>query len=1223
MVPFISGYARFPHSGIFIVTSSIWGSIDREVDVLKSQGVDLISHCKRRIGTNKVCSVASKFQDSIVSSFRRQVRGGAENSQFAQLQELVGPTILSNSADRWRIMLRGGPKFSVVLIINVLAWKVSLDRLPTRLNLISRGVTVSSSSCPVCDSAPEDLSHLLFSCSMASDVYRLVCRWWNIGCPSIGSYSDWLSMVLFLIRNQLLFADKKPRKDTFFDDIVALSFLWYEKKIKFVEQPTGPALDPETANPNSIDKYYETINLEQEVACLMLSIKAFHACKQEEGQSVSSYLLKMKSYLDTLERIGYVMPNELGVSLILNSLNKDYDQFVQNYNMHSIGKTIAELHAMLKLHEKGIPKKAETLVVVAIWEGKIQKEKKKPRGQREVGHWRRNCPSYQAELKKRKNASMASTSGIFTIELYAFPNKTWVYDTSCGTHICNTLQGLRESRKLKHGALSLYMGNGMRATIEAIRSFDLIIPSGLIIVLDNCHFVPSVTMGVVSISHLVNNDMHNLYPNVSSMFNVSNKRSKHTLDSSYLWHCRLGYINKKHIDKLQYDGILQPTHNELLEKCKSCIYGKMARKPFSHQVEGAKDLVGLIHTDVCGPFRTMSREGASYFITFIDDFSHYGYVYLMKHKHEVFETFKLTPPYTPQHNGVSERRNRTLLDMVRSTMNLTTRLKSFWGYALESTARILNMVPTKKALVKRDAPDKLDPRSIKCIFVGYPKEIMDYYFYYPLENKIFVARNVEFFENILMVQEASGSHGLLESIPIHRSARIPQAPDKYSFYVDVKEYELGDLNEPPNYKAALSDPEFDKWLEAMNTEKQSMKDNQVWGLVDLPPNGRTVGSKWLFKKKTDMDGNQMDVKTAFLNGHQSKDVYMVQPEGFVDPKHPNKVCKLQRSIYGLKQASRSWNKRFDVEIKKIDFTQNPNESCVYLKSSGSNVAFLILYVDDILLMGNNVTMLQEVKSWLCKCFSMKYLGEAAYILGIKIIRNRSKWLIALSQSAYLEKILKRFWMENSKKGYTPMIEKPDYKKSQGAKTPSEVKRMQRVLYDSAIGLITYAVRSILKYLRNTKDIVLVYGAKPEAELKVSCHADATVDWKSVKQSTTAMSSTEAEYIVAAKASMEAVWMRKFIDGLGGVMLSIKRPMEMLCDNEPAIAIANDPGILKGARHFQRKYHYIREVIQECEIIPKKFHIYDNVADPFTKPMSYDKHYEHGMAIGIVPAQSLM
>ncbi|GKD68578.1 retrotransposon protein, putative, ty1-copia subclass [Tanacetum coccineum] len=441
--------------------------------------------------------------------------------------------------------------------------------------------------------------------------------------------------------------------------------------------------------------------------------------------------------------------------------------------------------------------------------------------------------------------------------------------------------------------------------------------------------------------------------------------------------------------------------------------------------------------------------------------------------------------------------------------------------------------------------------------------------------------------------------------------RIPPAPYRYGYYVDVEEYELGDLDEPHNYKVALADPESDKWLEAMNTEIQSMKDNQVWILVELHPNGRTVGSKWLFKKKTDMDGNvhtfksrlvekgytqtygiyygeifspianirairillaiaafydyeiwQIDVNTTFLNGHLSED-----------------------------QASRSWNKRFDEEIKKIGFTQNPDEPCVYLKASGSNVAFLVLYVDDILLMGNSVTMLKEVKSWLCKCFSMKDLGEAAYILGIKIIRDRSKRLIALSQSAYLEKILKKFRMENSKKGYTPMMEKPDYRKSQGVKTPTEVQRMQRVPYASAIGSIMYAVRctrpdvafaqnlcsrfqrnpgeihwtavkTILKYLRNTKDMVLVYGAKPEDELKVSF-----VDWKSAKQSTTAMSSIEVKYIAAAKASIEAVWMRKFIDGLGGVMPSNKRPMEMLCDNEPALAIASDPEILKGARHF--------------------------------------------------------
>ncbi|GJU87896.1 retrotransposon protein, putative, ty1-copia subclass [Tanacetum coccineum] len=355
------------------------------------------------------------------------------------------------------------------------------------------------------------------------------------------------------------------------------------------------------------------------------------------------------------------------------------------------------------------------------------------------------------------------------MENYIDKNHGLLY-TGCGTHICNTSQGLRESRKLKHGALSLYMGNGMRVEVEAIRSFDLILPSGLIIVLDNCHYVPTVTRGVVLISCLVKNgythtftnygisvskgnvfyfnaiprdgiyeiDMHNLYPNVSSMFNVRNESAKHALDSSYLWHFRLGHINKKRMDKLQRDGILQPTHNESLEKYKSCISRKMASKPFPHQVERAKDLLGLIHTDVCGPFRTVSREGASYFITFTDDFSRYGYIYLMKHKHEVFETFKvfqnevknqlgkkikairsdrgseymshefvnhmkscgivsqLTPPYTPQHNEVFERRNQTLLDMVRSMMNLTTLPKSFWGYALKFAACILNMVPTKK-----------------------------------------------------------------------------------------------------------------------------------------------------------------------------------------------------------------------------------------------------------------------------------------------------------------------------------------------------------------------------------------------------------------------------------------------------------------------------------------------------------------------------------------------
>ena len=138
---------------------------------------------------------------------------------------------------------------------------------------------------------------------------------------------------------------------------------------------------------------------------------------------------------------------------------------------------------------------------------------------------------------------------------------------------------------------------------------------------------------------------------------------------------------------------------------------------------------------------------------------------------------------------------------------------------------------------------------------------------------------------------------------------------------------------------------------------------------------------------------QMDVKTAFLNGFPKEELYMMQLEGCVDPKGANKVCKLQRSIYGLMQASQSWNIRFDKVIKAYGFMQTYGEACIYKKVSGSSTAFLILYVDDILFIGNDTEFLNSIKGYLNKNFSMKDLGEAAYILGIKIYRDRSRRLV--------------------------------------------------------------------------------------------------------------------------------------------------------------------------------------------------------------------------------------
>ena len=158
----------------------------------------------------------------------------------------------------------------------------------------------------------------------------------------------------------------------------------------------------------------------------------------------------------------------------------------------------------------------------------------------------------------------------------------------------------------------------------------------------------------------------------------------------------------------------------------------------------------------------------------------------------------------------------------------------------------------------------------------------------------------------------------------------------------------------------------------------------------------------------------MDVKTGFLNCDLVEDVYMTQPEGF-ESIDSHKIYKLQRSIYGLKQVSRSWNIHFDETIKEFEFIKNEDDPCVYKKVSGSAIVFLVLYVDDILLIGNNVPLLTEVKGWLSSKFSMKDMGEAAFILGIKIYRDRSRRLLGLSQSMYIDKVLKSLARRNPRR----------------------------------------------------------------------------------------------------------------------------------------------------------------------------------------------------------------
>ncbi|KAE8705435.1 hypothetical protein F3Y22_tig00110429pilonHSYRG01243 [Hibiscus syriacus] len=538
--------------------------------------------------------------------------------------------------------------------------------------------------------------------------------------------------------------------------------------------------------------------------------------------------------------------------------------------------------------------------------------------------------------------------------------------------------------------------------------------------------------------------------------------------------------------------------------------------------------------------------------------------------------------------------------------------------------------------------------------------------------------------------EEGGPSETEESIPqsqLRRSTRIRRPNPKYANAAIIEE-----ATEPETFEEASKSSE---WMTAMKEEIDALQQNQTWDIVPKIKDVKPISCKWVYKIKRRPDGSierykarlvargfsqqygldydetfspvaklttvrvllalaankdwnlwQMDVKNAFLHGELDREIYMTQPMGFQSQDHPEYVCKLRKALYGLKQAPRAWYGKIAEFLTKSGYSVTPADSSLFVKANEGKLAIVLVYVDDLIITGDDEAEILQTKENLSVRFQMKELGQLKHFLGLEVDRTHEG--IFLCQQKYAKDLLKRFGMLECKSTSTPM--EPNIKMCAHEGKDLEDATMYRQLVGSLIYLtltrpdISYAVgvmsrymqnpkkphleavRRILRYVKNTIDYGLLYKKGEDCKLVGYCDADyagdhdtrrsttgyvfklgsGTISWCSKRQPTVSLSTTEAEYRAAAMAAQESTWLIQLMNNLHQ---PVDYAIPLYCDNQSAIRLAENPVFHARTKHVEVHYHFVREKVLQEEIEMRQIKTDEQIADLFTKSLSVGK-FEH-------------
>jgi transposase InsO family protein len=531
-----------------------------------------------------------------------------------------------------------------------------------------------------------------------------------------------------------------------------------------------------------------------------------------------------------------------------------------------------------------------------------------------------------------------------------------------------------------------------------------------------------------------------------------------------------------------------------------------------------------------------------------------------------------------------------------------------------------------------------------------------------------------------------------EAIPdVRENIRVSSRVNKGSkpqYLNDYVAYSSKGNFEPKTYKQAMNCADAEKWRKAMEEEIESITRNKTWNLAELPYNKRAIGCKWVYKLKSDEFGKvcrykarlvaqgfnqkfgvdydevfapvarpatfrillsmagannycvkQFDIKTAFLNGDIEEEIYMRQPPGF---EKGTGVCKLNKSLYGLKQSARVWNKAFNDVVLKFGFVQNEIDKCLYSYRSKSDVCYLIVHVDDILVASNNENLINEFKYHLAKYFEMKDMGNVKHFLGIDVNRDDEGNYI-ISQSKYIDEIVEDAKLSDGKTSKFPLMT-GYYRHTDDSllDTNDEYRKLiGKLLYIStntrpditaAVGILSkkvsnpsmtdmVEVKRVIRYLNGTKDLKLKLS-DVKSFGTIAMYSDASwaedpndrksttgyccringgiVSWCSRKQELIALSSMESEYIALSETCKELKWVRMIMKSFHN--FSVPEKVDMNTDSQSSMKFIKNQKFSNRSKHIDIKFHYVKHLVESGEIDLIYCRTDENIADMFTKPL---------------------